>query len=252
MRRRGLKDDWLALNEEVIDYWFVKEENHSECFDNRHGLKHMHTPSLANFLYQNSDSEVPIPKQKHLERTQNPQVEWETKTRLLDSLASVLIIVLLSPLRDGTGLLLTWEGWKGSFGSVARLSRQPRHRTMSSAPHSTAAQRSLPSRCGVAPDCGAQTVTAVLDTARRWRKPLCHSRQWRGCCSGAALVTWLKAVHMRKSIIQLQERSPSPQLGASGDEEREQRDIGTQPRGVCSSDCWLYLLLARGKDKTHK
>lgn len=55
----GLKDDWLFLKEEIIEYWFIKEYSHLECFENQHSLKHTHILSLARFSF--FKSEVPIP-----------------------------------------------------------------------------------------------------------------------------------------------------------------------------------------------
>lgn len=58
----GLKDDWLFLNGEIIEYWFIKDRSHLECFDNQHSLKHTHILSLAKFsLVKLFNSEVPIP-----------------------------------------------------------------------------------------------------------------------------------------------------------------------------------------------
>lgn len=58
----GLKDDWLFLNEEITEYWCIKERSHLECFDNQHRLKHTHMLSPAKFsVVKLFNSEVPIP-----------------------------------------------------------------------------------------------------------------------------------------------------------------------------------------------
>lgn len=203
----GLKDDRLALSEEIPDDWFIKERSHSECLANKHSLKHAHTLSPAKFsLVKFFNSGVLVPQEEHPKRKLNLQVKRETfKIHFPDSSATrnwSVLVSLSCHWLTGIQCRACWsrEGWGGC--SMARLTQQPRSCTISSPAPSSLAKRSLPwstrwsgvtwhqvpSRGGVALDPRKQAPIAALDTAGEQERFPCPVEDGSGCRCGARAV----------------------------------------------------------------